>query len=202
MADTDETPPARPLRADARRNRDRLLTVATELLADSHGQLSLEAVARRADVGIATLYRHFPTREALVLAVYHHEMEQLGRRAGELLAAHGPDEALARWLGELSLYGTTRPGVADAFRAAAASRDELVHRTYTHITTALTHLLRAAAQTGSTRTDIGADDLLPAVCGAWELPDTPTARQQAGRLVGLLIDGLHVTPQPPQAELP
>ncbi|MFI1014859.1 TetR/AcrR family transcriptional regulator [Streptomyces sp. NPDC020965] len=194
MANTDETTPARPLRADARRNRDRLLTVATELLADSHGQLSLEAVARTADVGIATLYRHFPTREALVLAVYNHEMEQLGRRAGELLTSHGPDEALARWLGELSQYGMTRPGVSDAFRAAALSHDEVVHHTYTHITTALTHLLHAAADTGSTRTDIGADDLLPAVCGTWELPDTPAARQQAARLVGLLLDGLHTTP--------
>ncbi|MCM2387439.1 TetR/AcrR family transcriptional regulator [Streptomyces albipurpureus] len=196
MAGADETTPARPLRADARRNRDRLLAVATELLADSRGQLSLEAVARQAGVGIATLYRHFPTREALVLAVYNHEMEQLGQRVDELLASHGPDEALARWLGELSQYGMTRPGVSDAFRVAAASQDEVVHHTYTHITTALTRLLEAAARAGSTRTDIGADDLLPAVCGTWELPDTPAARQQADRLVNLLLDGLRVMRRP------
>src|SRR5699024_8812924 len=87
---------ARPLRADAQRNRDRLLEAAVALLPREGYHLSLEAVARRAEVSIATLYRHFPTREALVLAVHHQAMTELAHWAGELADTMPPEQALQR----------------------------------------------------------------------------------------------------------
>ncbi|MBP2329433.1 AcrR family transcriptional regulator [Kibdelosporangium banguiense] len=191
MNDRTEVARRAPLRADAQRNRERLLSAALQLLAESNRQLAMEAVARRAGVSIATLYRHFPTREALFLTIYRHEMQELGRWADELAARLSSSEALAQWLMKMGRYASTRPGMAEAFRAALIDGEQaLMEDAYSETTEALGRLLERAAAAGAIRSDIGADDLLLALCGVWELPDTPAGRQQADRVVGLLLDGL------------
>src|SRR3954454_21665376 len=103
-------PESKPLRADARRNRDRLLAVAAEAFAADGADASLDAIARRAGVGSGTLYRHFPTREALIKAVYWARVEQVCARGAELRAAGDPVAALAEWLRLLASL-STRDGV-------------------------------------------------------------------------------------------
>lgn len=184
----------RPLRADAQRNRDRLLEAAVALLPREGYRLSLEAVARKAEVSIATLYRHFPTREALILAIHHQEMTELAHWAEELTDAMPPEQALERWLYHLGRYGSTRPGLGEAFRAAALMGEELLGQTYEVTVDALGHLIAGAAATGRARSDIEAGDVLLALCGVWDLPDTPAANAQTDRVVKLLMDGLSAVP--------
>ncbi|MDT0267280.1 helix-turn-helix domain-containing protein [Streptomyces sp. DSM 44915] len=184
----------KPLRADARRNRDQLLAAAIALLPQKGSQLSLEAVARRAGVSIATLYRHFPTREALILAVHHQEMTSLADEAGELAATLPAEQALQRWLHRLGRYGSTRPGLGDAFRTAALTGEELLEETYQVTVQALDLLIAGAAAAGHARPDVRGGDVLLALCGVWDLPDTPASRAQTDRVVGLLLDGLATLP--------
>lgn len=185
---------ARPLRADAQRNRDRLLEAAVELLPQEGPRLSLEGVARRARVSIATLYRHFPTREALVLAVHHQEMTELARWADELADTLPAEQALTRWLHRLGRYGSTRPGLGEAFRAAALAGEELLDQAYEVTVHALGRLIAGGVDAGHARSDIGAGDVLLALCGVWDLPDTPAANAQTDRVVKLLLDGLAAVP--------
>ncbi|WP_433521340.1 TetR/AcrR family transcriptional regulator [Nocardia pseudovaccinii] len=185
--------PPRALRADAQRNYDSLLRAAVQELEEltaPGGQMALEAVARRAGVSIATLYRHFPTREALFLAVYRREMQEFGQWADQLLTQLPPEQALARWLRKIGRYGGTRPGMADAFRAAAAAGEEQMHDAYGETIGGLKRLLRHGVATAAIRGDIHADDVMLALCGVWELPDTPDAHRQSDRVVNLILDGL------------
>jgi AcrR family transcriptional regulator len=116
MADTQGSP----VRADAQRNRQRLIEVARRQFAAGEGKVSLEAVAREAGVGIGTLYRHFPTREALVAAVYRTERGRLAAAADELLAERAPDRALRDWMDLFADYVATKREMADALRALVA----------------------------------------------------------------------------------
>ena len=111
----------RPVRADAHRNRERLLAVARRSFAAGGDRVTLEAIARDAGVGIGTLYRHFPTREALVEAVHQAELSRLFAAAGELLAAERPDAALRSWMDRFADYLAAKKEMADALRAAIAS---------------------------------------------------------------------------------
>ena len=175
-------------RADALRNRDRLLTAAAPLVRPGGGALSLGQVARDAGVSIATLYRHFPTRESLLLALSRHDALEHSARAAHLLETLPPLEALGRWLQEMGRYGLTRPGMARAFRSAAS--DPLGDEVYRLTVEALDSLMTAAARSGEIREDLGAGDLLLALGGLWDLEDSPAARAQCDRLTGLLVDGL------------
>src|SRR5918998_82358 len=111
----------KPLRADARRNRERLLDAALALFVESGPEVALEAVARGAGVGIGPLYRHFPTREALVEAAYRSELDRLCDAADELLAAGPPDRALRAWTDRFVDYMTTKRGMAAALKVVIAS---------------------------------------------------------------------------------
>src|SRR5262249_28404847 len=115
------------LRADAQQNRQRILEAAREALAAS-GAASLNSIAKRAGVGPGTLYRHFPNREALVLAVYRYDVQQLADAAPKLLADHPPIEALRLWFDRLAHYGMIKHGLADVLHAATS--DGLVGDTY------------------------------------------------------------------------
>lgn len=178
----------RALRSDAQRNRERLLSAAAPLSRVGGGELSLEQVARDAGVSIATLYRHFPTREALLLALSRDDAAAHSALAARLLATATPIRALEQWLHQMGRYGLTRPGMARAFRAAAAdpTGDEVYHTTVD----ALAGLLEAGRRDGAIRSDLGADDVILALCGLWDLEDSPEARAQCDRLSGLLLDGL------------
>lgn len=175
-------------RADGRRNRAKLLAAAEPLVGPGGDELSLGQVARDAGVSIATLYRHFPTREALLLAISQQDALEHRKRAEQLLDEHGPVDALRLWLQEMGRYGLTRPGMSRAFRAAANDPvgDEVYHETVS----ALATLLEAGQAEEEVRSDLTADDVLLALCGLWELRDSREARAQCDRLSGLLFDGL------------
>src|SRR5258708_20573564 len=125
---TAKTQQTVPLRANARQNRERILRAAWEVLLEST-EASLNSIAKKAGVGIGTLYRHFPTREALVLEVYRHEVQQAAAAAPALLSRLEPLDALREWMERLAQYGLTKAGLADAL-SSIASPDSLAPEAY------------------------------------------------------------------------
>jgi AcrR family transcriptional regulator len=181
---------SRPLRADAARNRDRLLAVAASTFAEHGVDASLEEVAKRAGVGIGTLYRHFPTRDALVEAVYRREVEQLCDAASELLATRPADQALAEWMQRFVAYVATKRGLAAHLKSVLAEDSELFTRTHERLSGVVDHLVAAAAQAGDIREDADAADVLRALSGVCLASDAPGWQEQACRISALLMDGL------------
>jgi AcrR family transcriptional regulator len=182
--------PARPLRADARRNWDRLLAAATAAFAEAGEDVALETIAARAGVGIGTLYRHFPNRDALVVAAYRHEVDALCAAAKDLLAAQPADEALRAWADRFVDYIATKRTMGNALRSAAANDSPLYAETREHTLGALRLLLDAGAAAGTLRSDVDPRDVLRIMSGIWFLPDGPEWRENVGRMLGLVIDGL------------
>ncbi|MEV7599767.1 helix-turn-helix domain-containing protein [Kitasatospora sp. NPDC089797] len=185
----------RPLRADARRNRERILTVAARVFAAEGLDAHLERIAKEAGVGSATLYRNFPTREALVEAVYRHEVVQLCDAAPELLAAQPPLNALHAWSRRFLDYVTTKYGMIDALRAIATTGSNPYGHSREMIRAALTTLMDACAAAGTIRTDIGPADLAVALEGIALTSARPDQRAQAERLLTLTLDGLTARPE-------
>lgn len=180
----------RPLRADARRNRDRLLAVATEALAKDV-EVPLETIAERAGVGIGTLYRHFPSRDALIEAAYRHEVAELCDAAPALLQADRPAvDALREWMGRFVGYAATKRGLGGALRAAVGPDSALFGETRASILGALATLLDACRAEGSVRADVDADDVMRAMWGVWLVPDGPEWDAQVRRLLDLVVCGL------------
>jgi AcrR family transcriptional regulator len=180
----------RPLRADARRNRDRLLEVAVRAFSQDGPEVTLDSIAREAGVGIGTLYRHFPTREALVEAAYRSELARLCDAVPGLLAAQPPDVALRTWMDRFVDYLATKRGMADALRAVIASGGNPYEQSRGALTGAVTALLTAGAAAGLTRDDITPADVLASLSGVSLSAGDPGQRDQAGRLLDLLMDGL------------
>ncbi|WP_258726912.1 TetR/AcrR family transcriptional regulator [Cellulomonas sp. NS3] len=185
------TPAAdRPLRADARRNRDRLLAVAAEVLTKDV-DVPLETIAERAGVGIGTLYRHFPNRDALIEAVYRHEVEELCDAAPLLVGGDGPAlDGFREWVRRFVGYAATKRGLGGALRNAVGSDSPLFDQTRTRLIGALTVLLDACRAEGSVRTDVDARDVMLAMSGVWLVPDGPEWDAQVRRLLDLVVDGL------------
>lgn len=175
-------------RADGQRNRVKLVQAAEAMARAGGGELLLDQVARNAGVSIATLYRHFPTREALLLEISQGDAIEYAELARKLLRSTTPVDALCSWLVDASRYGLTRPGMARAFRAASA--DPVSDRVYRTFIDALTSLLTAGQRIEEIRADITAEDLLLALCGLWDLQDSPQTREQCARVSRLLVDGL------------
>ncbi len=180
----------RPLRADARRNRDRLLVAAVQAFAEDGPDVTLDAVAKRAGVGIGTLYRHFPTREALVEASYRNELARLCDAAGELLAELPPDRALRAWMDRFVDYMTAKRGMAEALRLVIASGGNPFAESRDRMVAALGELLRAGVEVGAVRSDIAPGDVLSGLSGITLAAGDPSQRELAGRLLDLLTDGL------------
>ncbi len=180
---------ARPLRADAQRNRDALLEAAAASFAENGVDTSLEDVAKRAGVGIGTLYRHFPTRDALVEAAYRRGVEQLCEAADELIAAHDGDVALELWMERFVGYVATKRGLAGALKLAGdGEHSELFAYVHARINTALEALVAAAAATGRVRSDVDGLLVIRALSGICMVGDQ--AQKQARQLITLLMDGL------------
>ena len=190
---------ARPLRADAQRNRDRLLEVAVRAFSDGGADVTLDAIAKQAGVGIGTLYRHFPTREALVEATYRNELARLCDAAGELLKTQRPEDALRRWMDRFVDYMTTKRGMAEALRAVIASGGNPFAESRDRLLAAITTLLTAGAEAGAVRSDIAPADVLASLSGVSLAAGEPAQRAQAGRLLDLIMDGLRYRPTPPQS---
>lgn len=180
----------RPLRADACRNRDRLLEVAGATFAERGVDASLEEIAKRAGVGIGTLYRHYPNRDALIEAVYRLEVEQLCDSSGELLATLPPDQALDEWMRRFVRYVAAKRGLATALKSMVSADSDLFASTQQRIRTAITSLLEAASQAGSIRADVDPEDLMRALSGVCLVSDQPGWQEQACRISTLLMDGL------------
>jgi AcrR family transcriptional regulator len=181
--------PRRP-RSDALRNRERLLEAAKAVFSAGGPEASLEAVARRAGVGIGTLYRHFPTREALFEAVYRREVEQLAELAERLKAEADPLEALRRWLRSNVEFVATKKGMAAALALAAHGSSELSAYSLARLTKALGMLLERATAAGAIRADIGPEDLLRTLMGMCIIHDRPGWQASVLRLVDVFVDGL------------
>jgi len=188
------TESSRKPRADALRNRERVLEAAKAVFSAGGADASLEAVARHAGVGIGTLYRHFPTREALYEAVYRREVEQLGELAEQLKDAASPVEALRQWLRSNVAFVATKKGMSSALQLAAQGSSELAAFSFERLTKAVGALLARAVAAGEIRDDLGPEDLLRALVGMCYLHDQPGWQASVLRLVDVFVDGLRVRP--------
>jgi AcrR family transcriptional regulator len=180
----------RPVRADARRNYDRLLEVAVQAFATDGAHVTLERIAKTAGVGIGTLYRHFPTREALVEAAYRHELADLCDAVPGLLQSLPPDQATRAWMDHFIDYLTTKHYMAEALRAVIASGGNPFAESRRRLIAAITPLLDAGATAGTLRSDLDPNDVLVAINGVSLAAGLPNQREQAGRLLDLLVDGM------------
>ena len=178
-----------PRRADTRRNHERILTAALESLTTS-GEVSFNAIAKSAQVGVGTVYRHFPTPEALVLAVYRREVQHLVDVVPELLETLTPEQAFRVWTGHLARYMMTKKGLAEALRTATTSREELFARAYEAMRGAVTTLLDANVKAGTVRPGLDPSDVLRALGGMLHLSPHENWRAQAERLTDLLWTGM------------
>lgn len=181
-------------RTDAVRNRERVLEAAKAVFSAGGAEASLEAVARRAQVGIGTLYRHFPTREALFEAVYRREVEQLAELAERLRSEASPANALRIWLRAIVDFVATKKGMSAALALAAHGSSELSAYTSDRLTEAVSGLLERAVAAGEIRGDIGPEDLLRAMVGMCYMQDQPGWQTSVQRLVEVFVDGLSRTP--------
>jgi AcrR family transcriptional regulator len=181
------------LRADARRNRQRLLEIAHEAFVENGVSASMDDIARRAGVGSGTLYRHFPTRDALILALVADDLERLTTLADELRASDAPD-ALERWLVELVEHNRTYRGLAESI-IAATGQPTALGAACDRIHTAGQELVIQAQRTGTVRPDVAPGDAIDlAAAVAWITQHDPDNRRSK-RLLQVATDGLH-TPRP------
>lgn len=185
-------PRPRKPRADAARNRERLLDAAKTVFSQGGSGASLEAVAREAGVGIGTLYRHFPTRETLFEAVYRREVQQLSDLAEALLAEPSPSGALRRWLRSNVEFVATKKGMATALALSIDSTSDLTVTSVERLTAAVGALLERAAKAGEIRGDIGPEDVLRALIGMCYMHDRPGWQDSVLRMLDVFVDGLRV----------
>ena len=178
------------LRADAAINRERLIAEARRVFSAGDATVSLEVVARAAGVGVATLYRNFPTREALVEAVYHSELEALAADAESLLAVHGALDALRMWMDRYARFVATKHAMRDALRIALTSPTASVPETRARIQAVVARFMAAGSADGTIREDIEPDDVTLSLAGAVLMTATSADASQLRRLLDLLLDGL------------
>jgi AcrR family transcriptional regulator len=181
-------------RADAQRNRDRILEVAAEAFA-ADPDTSLNTIAKRAAIGPGTLYRHFPTREDLVLEIYGREVERLSGTVDALLDELSPIDALRTWFERLATYVRLKHGLGDALNTAAAR--QTIDATYAPVLAAIRQLLDAGAAAGVLRADLDAGDVLLLLSCLWRVPPGNAGQDQARRLLDTAINALRTQPTAP-----
>jgi len=190
--------PTRPLRADAVRNRELLLAAAASAFSTHGAEVPLEDIAHKAGVGVGTLYRHFPTRDSLVEAVYRNEVDVLVQSADELLKDHPPDQALAMWMQLFVRHVATKRGMLSVLKPMLGTSPSFVGETKGRATAAATKLLNAGVAAGTIRADVDGSDLLRAIGGIC-MSTEQVSSETSARLAGLLFDGLRhgAAPGPP-----
>src|SRR5580700_4458476 len=184
-------------RADAIRNRERVLEAAKAVFSAGGAEASLEAVARSAGVGIGTLYRHFPTREDLFEAVYRREVQHLADLAEQLKQEAQPVDALRHWMRSNVKFVATKKGMSAALALAAYKNPELFSASFDSLTRAVGTLLDRAIAAGEIRDDISPQDLVRALVGMCYMNDRPGWQASVLRLVDVFVDGLRVQPDKP-----
>jgi AcrR family transcriptional regulator len=180
----------KPLRVDARRNRDALIAKAREVFAAGGFDMRFDDFARLAGVGIGTLYRHFPTREALAEAVYREEITAMCDRARELRTTLPGDEALTTFLRGFMTHLHANQGLGRTLTALMATRTGTLAEGTRELGQAFADLLTAGAADGTLRDDIGAGAVLMALHGICATYDDPTSHPDADDLITLILDGL------------
>jgi AcrR family transcriptional regulator len=181
-------------RADATRNRNHLLEVATRVFASADTEPSMRAIAREAGVGTATLYRHFPTRESLVAAVYRDQVARLTDGARELLAQLPPPAALRRWMDLFGDWIATKNGMLDTLLVMIASGEIAHAQTQTELLAAIDEILGAGRVTGELRADVTAEDIAASLIGIFTVAHPREHDARASRLLNILMDGLRSPP--------
>jgi AcrR family transcriptional regulator len=180
-------------RSDARLNRDRILEVAKAAFTRSGADTSLDDIAKQADVGPGTLYRHFPTRDALIEAVYHTEVGKLAAAQRELSANLPPIEALRAWMMLFVDYIATKQIIASALNSVVGGPSRLYDSSRVQITEAIDALVKTAIKSGAIRKDLQPFDLLRALIGVSNVATGPDWQESARRLVDILIKGSRPT---------
>ncbi|MEV1019484.1 TetR/AcrR family transcriptional regulator [Streptomyces sp. NPDC050264] len=181
---------ARPARADARRNREKLLAAARAAFTSANETAPLEAIAREAGVGIGTLYRHFPTREALVEALYSAELDAVVDSAPALLDTLPPEAALRAWVERYAGFLATKRGMSDTLRAGWASGSIATPATRERITATLAMFLDAGTETGALRADVEAEEVTMMLLGVFLSTQAVNCPEKTGRLLDLAVDAL------------
>ena len=181
--------PRRP-RTDAQRNRERILEVAKQAFARSGANASLDDIAKTAEVGAGTLYRHFPTRDALIEAVYRTEVEKLAAAERRFTEAMPPIEALRAWMLLFVDYIATKKIIAPALNTFAGGPSKLYEGSHALVEGAIDALVKRAIKSGDIRKDLDPFDLLRALVGVSNVASSPDWQQSAKRLVDYLIPGL------------
>lgn len=182
-------PVQRKPRADAQRNRKRILEVAKEAFTRSGANASLDDIAKEARVGPGTLYRHFPTREELLQAVYRSEMEKLAAAGRKLIQSMPPIEALRAWLLLFVDAIETKQIIAPALNTLIGDSKKVFAASYAKIHEAIRSLVKRAIKSGDIRKDLDPMDLLRALVGVANVATSPDWQQSARRLVDILITG-------------
>jgi AcrR family transcriptional regulator len=189
------SPGERPMRADARRNYERLLVVAREAFSERGEQASMDDIAKRAEVGPGTLYRHFPTREALLAAVYRDDVGLMAKRAEELAGTLPPFEALDAWLHEQLIYIKAKLGITAVLKNILKEDTETFEWCRETMRTAVGGLLDSAQQAGAIRPDVDHITVLRLAHGVGMACEN--VPEMADRMMDLVIDGLRAKPASP-----
>ena len=186
----DDFAAVRKPRADAERNRARLLKTAKAVFAEKWSAASLDEIARITGVGAGTLYRHFPTRDALVAAVYRNETEQLVAAADRLAKMHPPLKALREWLLLFVDYIATKHGMSEVLNSIVGGASELYSASTAQVKQAIAKLVDRAVASGDIRLDLDPLDLLRALAGVANISLGRDGERAAKRLVDILIAGV------------
>jgi len=189
MPDSAVRQPGRKPRADAQRNRERLMEIAKAAFARGGAEVSLDDIAKAAGVGAGTLYRHFPTRDALIEAVYRAEVQALSDAAGRLAAEHAPVAALRAWMRLFVDYIATKHLIAPALKSVVGGSSQLFAATGDQMREAIDGLVGRAVLSGDIRPDLDPFDLLRALVGVANVAASPDWEASAKRLVDILIAG-------------
>jgi AcrR family transcriptional regulator len=180
----------RPLRAHARRNRENLVAAARAAFTAADDTVPLEGIARDAGVGIGTLYRHFPTREALVEAVYSAELDDVTAGAATLLDALPPEQALRAWMERYAAFVATKRAMLNTLHSGWASGRLATPATRERITAAIGAILAQGARTGSLRADVEPDDVTAMLLGVFLSTAADDEPERTDRLLDLVVDAL------------
>jgi AcrR family transcriptional regulator len=200
VVDEGKAATARKPRADARRNRIRLLETAKAAFAEKGPGASLDEIARTAGVGAGTLYRHFPTRDALIEAVYRNESEQLVAAASRLAGTHSPTGALREWLLLFVDYMATKHGMHEALNSIVGGTSELYSASTERMKRAIAELIDRAVASGDIRLDLDPLDLLRALAGVANMSAGSDGKQAAKRMVDILIAGMQTRTSTPSID--
>jgi AcrR family transcriptional regulator len=188
---------AQPMRADARRSHARLITAATQAFAEKGAGAPLDDIARKAGVGIGTLYRHFPTRLSLQSAVFKSQVDAVCAQADNIEAST-PEQAFAGWIQALAGYLATKRGLSQALIDSLGRDSELIQSCWTRMLDTADKLLRHAQAAGVIRPDVTSQDVMRLVHGVAMI--TQQTPEDAGRLLAIVLDGLRAIPTTAKAD--